>query len=362
MILFASVFCRKLALGALLLLAGSTADAAARRARRYPRPPAPPAAVVPRPPAPQPVRNVILFYAEGYSETDWREARAVQPNGLVSLDGMLHTGIALIPAGVSTQAGLANVLGIGLDVEPDAIPGATTMFQAARQVGKTVALVSGGAVTDPLPAFLAVPSAVEPPVETLRRLAVQKIDVLFGRSANDNPAIVLEGSSYALMSSASSVLVAEAMPACATVPAEELSFDALVYRALHLAARPRPGFVMGIYAKPETVRGVELSSAVASALDYARREKRTLVLVVTRTGDGPALVYAAGLEAGKFGGTLMLSDIPKILAGVMNVKPFRRDFSPLFVNRKAQLETPTPAGMTAPAARSLPPVLSPLPW
>ena len=145
--------------------------------------------------------------------------------------------------------------------------------------------------------------------------------------------------------------MAETVPVLATAPSEAVSFDTLVFRALHLAAKNSKGFLLLAGATKPEARPEEFNAAAAAVLSYARKDKHTLVLVALSPRQGECMLFAGGMAAHKFEGTIMLTDAPKILAGVAAIKGMPRDFSALYAPRLAP-PIPAPRGKG----------IVPLPW
>jgi alkaline phosphatase len=301
-------------------------------------------------PVADPVRNVILFIANDYREGQWREARAAQPDGYLAMDRMPVTGAALPPSGHDEYdaANLAALLATGQD-------GAryVPLLGLAKQYGRGVALVAGHAVTDPLPAGFAVSDTNEDDASILRRLATVRVDVLYGRSGRDF-AELLSSAGYRVATDAQSLLMEETAPAAAVTPAENVPFDTLVFRALHLVAKNPRGLMMAVTASPSSVSAAEFNAALTTALSFARRDTRTLVLVASRHGDASLDLYASGKGSEKFAGTIATTDVPKIVAGLTGLKIFRRDFSPLFANRTQKAPAPLPVKTGTRGMQALP--------
>jgi hypothetical protein len=340
-----------IAVSLLALLAVSPASAR-RRARR----PAPkPAPVVAPAPAPDVARSVILFITDGYSEADWRDARA---GGYLALDRLPVAGLALPPAGLESYspATLGRVLGAGQGPEAAGTP--VPLMGLARQYGKSVALVGGDTAAAPVLCGLTVGSVPEDETAAWRRLTDARVDVLFGRTLPDDAAPVLSAAGYRVSLDAASILTAEETPAAAAAPVGNVPFETLVFRALHLAAKAPKGFMLAAAAQPSGVSAQALDAAVASAVRYAERDGRTLILVADRRGDSGITLHAFGPASRKFSGVLAATDVPKILAGVTGLKVFRRDFSPLFQARSAPSAAPAERTALKPSGKGI----QPLPW
>ncbi|HEY3414781.1 MAG TPA: hypothetical protein VGM51_17215 [Armatimonadota bacterium] len=301
-------------------------------------------------PAIQPVRNIALFVAYGYDGADWATVRAARPDGYTAWDRMPVTGVAL-PTGTGPwlSDAIGTMLATGIEGSAESLP--PTLAGRAKQAGKSVALVGAGDVTAALPAFLAVAARSESGTQTLGRLAANRFDALFARSAPSdlNPSIDTLG--YRVLVDPQAILMAETMPVLATASAGAVPFDTLAFRAIHLAAKNARGFVLLVGATKPDIGPVEFSAAATVALNYARKDKRTLVLIALCEPQGDCLLYADGMSARKFGGTLMLTDVPKILAGVAAIKGMPRNFSALYFPRLAP-QSPAPHGRG----------IVPLPW
>lgn len=339
------------AIALVALAAAAVSPASARRRARRPAPKPAPAVTSPAP-SPDVARSVILFVADGYSAADWRAARG---DKFLALDRLPVAGVALPPSGLDAYdpATLGRALGTGQGPDDAAPP--VALLSLAGQYGKTVALVSGDSPASALLCGLTLGSAPDGP-DAWRQLTARRVAVMFGRALPEMERPAPGAPGYTVSTTADEVLTAEQMPAIAAVPAENVPFETLLFRALHLAARGPKGFMLAASARPDEVPATALDAAIATAVRYAERDRRTLVLVVCRRGETEMLVHAFGPAAHKFGGVLAATDIPKIVAGVAGLKVFRRDFSPLFLER-------------AVAATPAPPVLKPagkgiqsLPW
>ncbi|HEY3267680.1 MAG TPA: hypothetical protein VGM37_12190 [Armatimonadota bacterium] len=329
---------------ALCICAG---PAAARRYRHRARRPA--RVTLARRAAPaRAVRNVIIVVADGYSPDDWRRARDAAPNHVLNLDRMPVTGVAVAPGGASTGS-LARILGTGSQPNEQWDPPMLPVLGAAKQAGKSVALVGGGGAADPMPAFLAVPDDGQPAEQTLNRLRAARIDVLFARTLPESAPPAIGAAALRPSVSPAEALLTETTPALAAAAPADASFEQLCFRALHLAAKGKQGFFLAATATPEQASAADLDAALAPLALYARNDRRTLILVVARYADA-ANLFAGGMSETKFMGTLALTDIPKILAGICNLRGFRRDFSPLFTSHATPPAAPaiTSNGLSLP--------------
>jgi hypothetical protein len=243
---------------------------------------------------------------------------------------------------------LTWLLSTGLKGLAEPLP--ATLPEMAHGAGRSVAVVSSGAITDPVPAFLAVAANQASDPETLRRLVSQRFEALFARSAPTGLVPGPETYGYRVLTEPQAILMAETVPVLAVAPPDAVPFDTLAFRALHLAARNPKGFMLVVGASVQSCKPEDFNAAVSSALGYARRDKRSLVVVVLHDAGGAATVFADGQDAGKFRGSLLLTDVPKILAGVSGIKGMGRDFSPLFDSRTAKPVTGGGKGIV------------PLPW
>jgi hypothetical protein len=333
----------------LALLAVSPAAARRRRVRRAP---VRHAAAAPAP-APDVARSVIFIIADGYTDAHWREARA---DGFLAMDRMPVVGMAVPPPDLDAYDGLSlgRVLGAGRERD-DAAP-TVPLLGLARQYGESVALVGGGAAASPVLRGLTVGAAPEADADAWRRLIAARVDVLFGRSLPDVAGPLLKEAGYAVDAEADALLKQESTPAAAVVPADNVPFETLLFRALHLAAKAPKGFMLAVSANPSQVPASALDAAVATAVRFADRDRRTLVVVADQRGETGLILHAAGPAAGKFSGAIAATDVPKILAGVTGLKVFRRDFSPLF---QAHAET---ARATRTALKPAGKGIRPLPW
>lgn len=282
-----------------------------------------------RPPAAEPVHSVVILVADGFSGSDWDKVRASRPDGFTAWDRLPFSCSAIMPKEAGPNANsFVQLLSVGAEGIADPPP--VTLLERAKATGKSVALVSSGAISDPIPAFLAVAANQEADSETLRRLIAMRFDALFGRSAPTDLTPAPSTVGYHVLTEPQAILMAEAVPALATASADAVPFDTMAFRALHLAARNPRGFVMAVGATSATSKPEEFNAVVSTALGYERRAGRTLVLVVLHAADGSTAVFADGQEAGKFRGSLLMSDIPKILGGVAGIRGMGRNFSPLF--------------------------------
>lgn len=302
------------------------------------------------PPTIEPVRNIALFVAYGFDGADWAAVRASRPDGTTAWDRMPVTGFALSPSGGEwAPSRLTRLLSTGIDGLNEPHP--LTLAERAKRAGKSVALVGSGDISAALPAFLAVAASGETNTQTLGRLAANRFDALFARTAPSDLVPPLDTVGYRVLTDPQGVLMAETTPVLATASPEGVPFDTLAFRALHLAAKNAKGFVLLVGATKPEVTPEEFNAAVSAVLNYVRKNKRTLVLLALCSPNRECLLYADGMSARKFGGTIMLTDVPKILAGVAAIKGLPRDFSPLYSPR---LAPPNPA----PRGRGI----VPLPW
>lgn len=301
------------------------------------------------PPTIAPVRSIVILVADGFSGSDWDAVRAARPDGFVAWDRVGFSCIAVSPKGAGLNAtSFAGLLSTGVDGVTEPLP--STLVQRARSTGRSIALVSSGALTDPIPAFLAVAANQEPAPETLRRLVSQRFEALFARSVPADLSPEPSSYGYRVLTEPQAILMAETVPVLATAPPDAVPLDSMAFRALHLVAKNPRGFVMVVGASAQTCKPDEFNSVASTILRYAIRAGRTLVLVVQHSADGSTTVFADGEAAAKFRGSLLLTDIPKILAGVSAIKGFGRDFSPLFAAHAVKLAVGKGKGIV------------PLPW
>jgi hypothetical protein len=329
---------------ALLLVAflvASTGDAAAR-SRRYRRtrstsapkmatlalPP-----VKPAPPKPAPwARNVLVVMASGYSADLWNQARSDSPGGRLAIDDLTWNGYAL-NADDSPER-VAFSLATGLPATSAAPLNAPRIFASMRQTGRTTGLVTSSPLTSgAVTSFFCAAEGTDENAE-LKSLTDARVSVLFSRASI--PSEDLSAAGYAVPRTPAEVVLNTTLPVAAGVAGTEMMFDALTFQALHLAARNPKGFGLAVEARPETVSVSECNAALTMALAYARKERRTLVLFLRLEQGLPAAVYAYGPGAEKFAGTIQVSDIPKLAAGLAHV-PFRRDYSAQYLARRASL-------------------------
>lgn len=287
-------------------------------------------------PTASPVRNVILFVESGYEAAHWREARAAAPDGILARDRLPVTGLALSPVDELIEDRLGPLLATGREAGDHTYQ--APILSLARRYGRQVALVSGRSVADPLSAAFAVSMPGAPPRDIARKLAEAGVEVLYGRAGAEGLEVLAEAG-YRVSNTPAALLHEEQAPSAAAISAETVPFDTLFFRALHLVAKGRNGLMMVVSADPGSVPAMELDAALAAAVGFARRDGRSLVLLVSSSPGADPRLFAFGQGAEKFSGTIAITDVPKILAGLAGLKVFPRDYSPLFAGR-SQPEAP----------------------
>jgi hypothetical protein len=337
-----------------LLLGLSTPACEAQRARQRtpPRPAATRPATPPPAPVARPVKNIVLLVAEGYTDQQWAEARRESLQGVLTRDRLPYSGTALRTDGSETRDGFIRAIATGSTGSHRlGTPLPFTLLEVAKSNTKGVALVSGGSVNDPLAAALVTR---ETEGEVLQRIGAPRLDVLLSRSPLPVPGGGERDGTAAIMA-------ASAAPLFAYAPAESVPFDTLMFRAMQLAGHNRNGYVVAATASPDTVSASELDAAIATVVDVARRNPGSLFVMVSPGSDpASAALHSFGQGAEKFSGTLAVSDVPKVIAGLANMRPFSRDYSPFFQGRTALLApvaAPAPAAVTSTPGRP-----GPLPW
>jgi hypothetical protein len=271
---------------------------------------------------------VVLLTATGYTSEQWKAAREASPGRILALDQAPWTGYALEEA-----SSLADAVATGIG-ESDIQSSSPRLYAEMRKTGRTLAVVSGGSLQGSVGASLCVSSGALDGPGAGGELARSGVGVVLSRSILPSDGLTEAG--YAVHANAADLILHGSLPAAATIPPSELSFDALVFQALHLAAKNVKGFALAVDADPETVSAAEFCGALSSVLAYARKEGRTLVVVLLSQPNSPAATFAVGPGAEKFAGTMRLTDVPKVIAGMAHV-PFRRDFSAAYLSRRGML-------------------------
>jgi alkaline phosphatase len=343
------------------------------------------------------VKNVILMIGDGMgvSQVAAARIRAAGADGKLNIEKMPVLGLIKTHSAdglVTDSAAAATALATGfktnngmIGVNPD---GKTlvTILEAAGQIGKATGLVATCSYTGATPAAFAAHemSRYEEAAIGAQMLS-NNVDVILaggrsfllpqselGSSRKDDRDLLAEAKAagYLFVRTRSGLEVVDGTPLLGlfqmgrltTTEPSEPSLAELTGKAIRLLNRDKDGFflmVEGSHIDPychgndtdNAIRQTLLfDQAVKAAIDFAAKDKRTLVLVTADHDTGglaitggdvsganmevkwtdgghngePVAIYAFGAKAEEFTGLRDNTDVPKIIARLLGVKGFPR--------------------------------------
>lgn len=345
-----------------------------------------------------PVKNVILLIADGMGINQVTLTRLTYygPDGRLHLERMPVTGLVSTHSAnnlVTESAAGATALATGFKtnnrmagVTPDSIP-RRSILEELRDSGRSTGMITTTDITDATPAGFAVHV---PHRDDTLAVARQMLDarvnlligdakdifLLLGGSTEENPQALrrLEEMGYAYIDTQEALersnaayllghfkrMVTREWPSRIRSEEEPASLAALTRRSIELLARNPKGFFLlveeegtdtGAHANlPRFVinRLKAFDEAVAAAIEFAAREKNTLVIVTSdhetggltfEEGEVPARdvevdwatrvhtgqmvpLFAFGPHAARFSGVMDNTDIPKKIARIVGLPEF----------------------------------------
>lgn len=341
-------------------------------------------------------RNVILFIGDGmgFNHVSLTRTVAVGPDGRLHMERMPVTGIMRTHSAnrlVTDSGAAATALACGIKTDNGRIgtaPDGTawiTILEKARNKGFRTGIVVNCTLSHATPAGFAAHVEhrnMEP--EIARQMLANRVGILFGGGRNhflpephgtrqDGLNLIEEAhdAGYQVIYNREQLLALESGPALGlfangamTTYAPEPMLDEKTKVAIRLLSRrddawfsPMPKFFMMVEGSQidwaghandtdDTVRQTLLfDMAVKEALDFAQRDKNTLVIVTADHETGGLLVngnrmrpvadwnsgghtagdvpiYAYGPGSIHFTGTHDITDIPKIIARLLNFRNF----------------------------------------
>ena len=347
----------------------------------------------PYPPAPDgPVRNVVLLIGDGMgvSQVTAASIRAGGADGRLYMERMPVVGLAKTHSAgelVTDSAAAATALATGRKTNNGKVSVAPngkkllTILEAAARKGMATGLVVTSSITHATPAaFAAHVNSRSDEAEIAAQILNDKVTVLLGggrsfflpksepgSARNDARNLLAEAkkAGYSVVqdkqqfeSAANAPLLGLFQLGALTTHTPEPSLAELTGKAIGLLSRNKTGFFLMVEGSQidwaahggnsdETVRQTLLmDEAVKVALDFAAKDRRTLVLVTAdhETGgmaivggalDGakidvkwlggshtaePAPIYAFGPQARRFTGVLNNTDIPRLLSRLLGVE------------------------------------------
>lgn len=340
-------------------------------------------------------KNVILLIGDGMGIAHISAARISTggPDGRLAMDGMPVTGFVTTYSAnalITDSAASATAIATGVKTNngmigqsPDGRR-AKSILEAARGIGKSTGIVTTTAVTDATPAsFAAHVDARSKQVEIAGQMLAARVDVIMGggrgmflpnsvdggnRADNRNLLSEAAARGYAvattkdeLESAKSTRILGLFAMGNLTTDSPEPPLSMLAQRAIDTLSDNRKGFflmveggLIDIQAHHNDFDGMirqlsEFDRAVAAALDFARRDGNTLVIVTadhetggltlltdetgglkpmwTTKGHSAIVVpiYAFGPDAGRFSGVQDNTRIGKTIAELWQVDVGNRE-------------------------------------
>ncbi len=348
------------------------------------------------------IRRIILFIGDGMGLSHLTAARihSVGPDGRLHIERMPVTGLVAIHATddlITDSAASATALSTGVKTTNTSIgvdadgKSRLTILEAARDAGLSTGLVTTTQLTDATPAAFAAHVATRAmKADIASQLIVARVNVLFGegeyfypgtdpRSARDDDAdpIRLAGESgYTVVEKKEDLLRSESdyllgifedlttdrMQPGLTASTEAPSLKELTAKALELLSRNQTGFFLMVEEEGTDLGSHvnrpdyflhhlrNLDEAVKVAIDFARQDGHTLVIVTADHETGgvniiggsaadrrlelvwdtdrhtgqPVPLFAFGPHALRFTGLKDNTEIPNLMAELLGLENWSR--------------------------------------